>query len=60
MLETLRRIIQEVNAAKDLDQALAIIVARVKEAMNADVCSVYLTDLNSKEYAIGSRTDFDD
>lgn len=52
MLETLRRIIQEVNAAKDLDQALAIIVARVKEAMSADVCSVYLTDFNRKEYVL--------
>ncbi|MDA1107277.1 MAG: phosphoenolpyruvate--protein phosphotransferase [Proteobacteria bacterium] len=52
MLETLRRIIQEVNAAKDLDQALAIIVTRVKQAMSADVCSVYLTDFNRKEYVL--------
>lgn len=52
MLETLRRIIQEVSAAKDLDQALAIIVTRVKQAMSADVCSVYLTDSNSKEYVL--------
>ncbi|MDO9371243.1 MAG: GAF domain-containing protein, partial [Gammaproteobacteria bacterium] len=52
MLEALRRIIQEVNAAKDLDQALAIIVTRVKQAMSADVCSVYLTDFNRKEYVL--------
>lgn len=44
MLDTLRRIVQEVNAARDLEQALTIIVRRVKQAMAADVCSVYLTD----------------
>ena len=44
MLKLLRRIIQEVNVAGDLDEALAIIVSRVREAMGVDVCSVYLTD----------------
>ncbi|HIP53718.1 MAG TPA: phosphoenolpyruvate--protein phosphotransferase [Chromatiales bacterium] len=44
MLETLHRIIQEVNSAPDLDQALNVIVRRVKEAIKADVCSVYLSD----------------
>ncbi|MBL1278520.1 MAG: phosphoenolpyruvate--protein phosphotransferase [Ectothiorhodospiraceae bacterium] len=44
MLNTLRRIVQEVTAARDLDQALDVIVLRVKKAMEVDVCSVYLTD----------------
>ncbi len=44
MLNTLRRIVQEVTAAKDLDQALDVIVLRVKKAMEVDVCSIYLTD----------------
>lgn len=44
MLEVLRRIVQEVASARDLDQALAIIVKRIKQAMAADVCSVYLAD----------------
>ncbi|CAK0750281.1 phosphoenolpyruvate-protein phosphotransferase PtsP [Gammaproteobacteria bacterium] len=44
MLNLLRRIVQEVNIAGDLDESLAIIVSRVREAMGADVCSVYLTD----------------
>ncbi len=44
MLSTLRRIIQEVTVAKDLDQALEVIVLRVKKAMDVDVCSVYMTD----------------
>ncbi|HEY5602132.1 MAG TPA: phosphoenolpyruvate--protein phosphotransferase [Gammaproteobacteria bacterium] len=44
MLDTLRRIVQEVNDAKDLAEALGIIVQRVKSAMGVDLCSVYLTD----------------
>lgn len=42
MLNQLRRIIQEVNSARNLDQALSIIVQRVKETMEVAVCSVYL------------------
>ena len=48
MLETLRRIVQEVNAAPDLDAALGIIVRRVREAMGTEVCSVYLSDPRSQ------------
>ncbi|MDT8428692.1 MAG: phosphoenolpyruvate--protein phosphotransferase [Pseudomonadales bacterium] len=49
MLERLREIVQEVNAAKDLQSALDIIVSRVRTAMHTQVCSVYLldADLNS-------------
>ena len=42
MLEILYRIVQEVNAATDLRQALNIIVDRVAAATASDVCSVYL------------------
>lgn len=49
MLDTLRRIIQEVNSARDLDQALTIIVRRVKKATSADVCSIYLTDHSQRQ-----------
>lgn len=52
MLETLRRIVQEVNAAQDLGQALKIIVGRVKQAMAADVCSVYLTDFTNRQHVL--------
>ena len=44
MLDILRRIVQEVNLAHNLDQALNVIVSRVKSVMNAEVCSVYLTN----------------
>lgn len=49
MLEQLRVIVQEVNAAKDLQSALDIIVHRVRESLKTQVCSVYLldSDLNS-------------
>jgi phosphotransferase system, enzyme I, PtsP len=42
MLDVLRRVVQEVSAAEDLNQALDIIVQRVKQALSIDVCSVYL------------------
>ena len=42
MLSDLRRIVQEVNAARDLPAVLRIIVNRVKTTMATEVCSVYL------------------
>ncbi|MCB1687946.1 MAG: phosphoenolpyruvate--protein phosphotransferase [Halioglobus sp.] len=50
MLETLRQIVQEVNAAGGLDEALQIIVSRVRAAMNTQVCSVFLRDASSGRY----------
>ena len=42
MLSSLRSIVQEVNAARDLPAVLRIIVERVKKTMNTEVCSIYL------------------
>ncbi len=47
MLETLRRLVQEVNQARNLEQALSIIVHAVKSIMDVGVCSVYLRDGSS-------------
>lgn len=44
MLNSLRNIVQEVNAARDLPSALGIIVSSVKTAMRTHVCSVYMRD----------------
>ena len=44
MLDQLRRIVQKVSAAKDLQSALNIIVNRVRESLSTQVCSVYLLD----------------
>lgn len=50
MLETLRHIVQEVNAAGGLDEALQIIVKRVRAALNTQVCSVFLRDPGTERY----------
>ncbi len=44
MLSRLRSIVQKVNAAKDLQSALDIIVRKVREALDTQVCSVFLLD----------------
>ena len=50
MLEILRRVIQEVNKARDLTTALEIIVDRIQEAMGTQVCSVYLLNEERDKY----------
>jgi phosphotransferase system enzyme I (PtsP) len=52
MLSTLRTIVQEVNSARDLQEALSIIVSRVQKAMNTEVCSVYLLDPATNRYVL--------
>ncbi|MEH6825866.1 MAG: phosphoenolpyruvate--protein phosphotransferase [Motiliproteus sp.] len=49
MLAVLRKIVQEVNTASDLNAALQVIVERVQQAMNTQVCSVYLLDALTQE-----------
>ncbi len=44
MLEFLRRIVQEVSTAPNLDKALNVVVKRVCESMGVDACTVYLVD----------------
>ena len=52
MLSTLRRIVQEVNSAPGLEEALRLIVNLVRDAISTDVCSVYLTDYTHKKYTL--------
>jgi phosphotransferase system enzyme I (PtsP) len=47
MLEILGNIVQEVNTARGLNEALQIIVRRVRDAMKTQVCSVYMRDATS-------------
>ncbi|HHJ20986.1 MAG TPA: GAF domain-containing protein, partial [Gammaproteobacteria bacterium] len=42
MLNILRRIVQEVSSAENLDQSLKLVVSLLKQAMHVDVCSIYL------------------
>ena len=48
MLDTLHRIVQAVNKAPDLLAALSLIVERVRESISCDVCSIYLTEDDSR------------
>ncbi|HRD65958.1 MAG TPA: phosphoenolpyruvate--protein phosphotransferase [Candidatus Competibacter sp.] len=52
MLDTLRRIVQDINTARDLSEALNLIVAEVKAALHTDVCSVYMTDYSRDEHVL--------
>jgi phosphotransferase system enzyme I (PtsP) len=52
MLETLRKIVQQVNEAQSLADALEIIVERVRNAMGTEVCSVYMHDPVSERYLL--------
>ena len=50
MLKSLRGIVQEVVTARDLPETLAIIVRRVREEMDTQVCSVYILDPKTDRY----------
>ncbi len=52
MLDPLHRIVKEVNAASDLNEVLQIIVTQVKQAIEVDVCSVYLTDFERRSHVL--------
>lgn len=58
MLDVLRRIVLEVNAAPDLTQALNIIVRQVKKAIEVDVASVYLTDSQLQQHVLMATDGF--
>ncbi|NOY72385.1 MAG: phosphoenolpyruvate--protein phosphotransferase [Gammaproteobacteria bacterium] len=59
MLEILRRIVQEVSAAPDLQSALDVTVAHIRRHMSADICSVYLLDKASNHYILMSTEGID-
>jgi phosphotransferase system, enzyme I, PtsP len=52
VLETLRRIVQEVNSAPDLRSALDLMARRVRDAMGTEVCSIYLLDRARQRYVL--------
>ncbi len=54
MLDTLHRIVQEVTRANDLSKALQLLTSGVRKAIQADVCSVYLTDFDSREHVLAA------
>jgi phosphotransferase system enzyme I (PtsP) len=52
MLATLHHIIQKVNDSADLGEALDTIVSMLRESIQADVCSVYLTDFEAHRHVL--------
>lgn len=52
MLESLRAIVQQVNAAKDFSEVLRLIVHLVKETMDTGMCSVYLYSPEDDSYIL--------
>ena len=51
---TLRQIVQQVGAASSLDEAVDIIVHRVRQAIAVDACSIYLTDEECNRYTLAA------
>ncbi|WP_233545997.1 phosphoenolpyruvate--protein phosphotransferase [Salinibius halmophilus] len=52
MLKTLKRIVQEVNAAPDLNAAMAKLVLRIQQSMSVQVCSAFLWDKSVERYRL--------
>jgi phosphotransferase system, enzyme I, PtsP len=52
MLKVLRRITEEVAAAEDVSSAMGIIVSRVREAIDAPNCSIFLVDTEKNVFVL--------
>ena len=52
MLAELQQIVQRVNAAANLHEAVEIVVHGVKATMGTDVCSVYVRDPAAQQYVL--------
>ncbi|NHC02978.1 phosphoenolpyruvate--protein phosphotransferase [Acinetobacter sp. 187] len=51
-LDSLRRIVQEINASVSLHESLEIMVNQVSRAMHVDVCSIYLLDERNQRFVL--------
>jgi phosphotransferase system, enzyme I, PtsP len=52
MLAEVQDIVREVRTASNLDEALAVIVRRIKRSLPVDAIAVYLTDVDTDEYVL--------
>lgn len=52
MLNTLKRIVQEMNQIPALDTALFRLASRVKQTLNVDSCSIYLADNDAQAFVL--------
>ncbi len=51
-LQSLSRVIRQLDAAPDMETALQILVARTRELMAVDVCSVYFTEHDKRRHVM--------
>ena len=51
-LESLSRVIQQVDRAPDMETALRVLVERTRELMATDVCSVYFTEYATRRHVM--------
>lgn len=58
-LASLHRIVQDVSRAPELNEALRIIVRGVRETLNVDACSVYLTDQTTRSHLLRAAEGLD-
>ena len=54
MLSVLRKIVQEVSTAPDLESVLDLIVRRIQQAMKTQVCSIFLFDPVHQRYVLSA------
>lgn len=54
MLHTLRKIVQQVTAQGRFSDAVRCLVVEVKQAMDIDVCSIYLLDSGENAYKLAA------
>ncbi|RUO78469.1 phosphoenolpyruvate--protein phosphotransferase [Pseudidiomarina taiwanensis] len=54
MLRQLQRIVQAVNQAPDFELALQTLVTEVKQALNTDSCTIYLTDFAQQRFRLAA------
>jgi phosphotransferase system enzyme I (PtsP) len=47
-----RQIVRQVQLAPSLDEALALIVRGIKDALRVDACAVYLTDVENEQFVL--------
>ena len=52
MLKLLRKIVTEVRAETDLEKVLKLIVCRIQEGMETQVCSIYLKDSTNQRLTL--------
>ncbi len=60
MLDTLHRIVHAVNKAPNLQEALGTLVSAVREAIDCDVCSIYLVDDEARSNVLMATVGLED